>query len=195
MIADQLEALVNATDGHKEKQCQPFLDQAVSLLLPRTPNQILMYGREEPNRAGSCDFIVSASYGSDANAERHAYIWEVKSPQTMIFEEDDSKERLRPTKGLIKAETQLGYYVQELQYSPSFRLKYGLDTISEVRAAGIIIGRSDCACTPINGLTPDAQRARERTAFQIRRKLFYQPAGLNLLTWNDLVRWFRFRKL
>lgn len=195
MIADQLEALVNATDGHKEKQCQPFLDKAVSLLLPRTPEQVLMYGREEPNRAGSCDFIVSASYGSGANEERHAYIWEVKSPQTMIFEEDDSNERLRPTKGLIKAETQLGYYVAELQNSPSFRVKYALETYSEVKAAGIIIGRSDRACVPIAGLTPAAQAARERTAFQIRRKLFYQPAELNLLTWNDLIRWFRFREL
>jgi len=194
MKADELEVLVNATDGHKEKQCQPFLDMAVPFLLPRTPEKVLTFGREEPNRAGSCDFIVSALYGSGANEERHAYIWEVKSPQTMIFEEDDSKERLRPTKGLVKAETQLGYYVEELRHSPSFRLKYGLGVYSEVIAAGIVIGRSDRACAPINGLTPDDQKAREQTALQIRRKLFYQAAGITLLTWNDLVRWIRFRE-
>jgi hypothetical protein len=191
MNADALQTLVNAQDGHKEKQCQPYLERAQRLLLPRTPVQIIEFSREEPSRAGRSDFVISAAFGDSGTFEKNAYVWEVKSPQTFLFEPDDSAQRLRPTKDFIKAETQLAYYVLELQDSPTFRAKYDLDAFSKVIPAGIIIGRSDAMCKPIDGATAKQQQDLERSALIMRKNLIYGPAQLTIFTWDDVVRFLR----
>ena len=45
--------------------------------------------------------------------ERHMVFWELKAPQCNLVEVDDAATRYRPTKDLIKAETQLLHYVHQ----------------------------------------------------------------------------------
>ena len=135
---------------------------------------------------GASDFSVSARFTISADVQiARAYVWEVKAPQTYLFEFDDNPSRLRPTKELIKAETQLVHYVPELGTSRAFRDKYGLDASSEVLPAGIIMGRNDRLVRP-GKYRLDADQIRKvfRTSYYVRDAYLYRRAGIRLLTWD-----------
>lgn len=171
----------------REKECQPFLDQIAPLLCLETPKQILAYGREDPARGGYADYTVSAIISDGGRAERRvAYVWEVKAPQLYCFEHDESAQRLRPTKDLVRAESQLFHYAAEFAESTAFKSKYKLDAAGQVRPAGFIIGRSSSLIKPNAKypVTADDEMNLYDLAVARRDMYLYRAASLRLKNWD-----------
>lgn len=178
--AQQLRALIDS-DSPKEKECQRFLhDIAVHLVPLRVPREnILVKGREESSRTGDSDFCVSVEVDNGAVGRRYAYVWEVKAPQTYLFQRDSATNRLRPTDSLYSAENQLVNYVAELGRSQNFRDKFQLTgALDEVRVGGIIIGTRS---RMVNGSTFNGLA---RNAFTTREAFLWGPAEIRVCTWD-----------
>ena len=185
MSADLLSLI--ADDKFREKECQPFLDNIRHCLCLETPKEILYFGREDPARSGYADYTVSAVISDGGRAERRvAYVWEVKAPQLYAFEFDDCAERLRPTKDLIRAESQLFHYVEEFSESASFRQKYKLDAAGQVKPGGFIIGRSSNMIKPNKKFSKSAhEEAVLWNMARLRREAYlYQAANIRLKNWD-----------
>lgn len=183
--AEQLRALIDAST-HEEKACQGFLKDIALHLVPFrvAPEDIIQTGREESCRTGDSDFSVSVVVDNGALGRRYAYVWEVKAPQKYLFELDKAANRLRPSDDLYSAENQLVNYVAELSDSKNFRLKFGLEAITdEVRPGGIIIGRKDRL---VRGSAEDAKKNEglARFAFATRDAYLWSPAGIRIYTWD-----------
>jgi len=182
----ELRTLIDDT-CHREKECQPFLDEIAPLLCLETPKKILATGREEPARGGYADYSVSALISDGGRAERRVvYIWEVKSPQLYSFEFDGSSQRLRPTKDLIRAESQLFHYAAEFADSKAFQHRYKIGPTDTIRPAGFIIGRSTAMIKPHRDfpITPEDEIALFDLAVQRRNFYLYGHAGLRLKNWD-----------
>ncbi|WP_157619703.1 hypothetical protein [Skermanella stibiiresistens] len=146
-----------------------------------------MTGREEANRFGESDFTVSARIMvSRSSFKITAYVWEVKAPQCYLYEFDNNRNRLRPTKELIKAENQLLHYASDFSDMRAFRNRYGLDAYSTVIPAGILIGRDDRLVKPSRQLQvseADARALFDQTS-RIRDLYLYDRAGIRIRTWD-----------
>lgn len=182
----QLAAYI-ADTAAREKECQPYLDFIPELLCHESPKEILAFGREDSARGGYADYTVSAVISDGGRAEhRVAYVWEVKAPQLYAFEFDDNAGRVRPTKDLVRAESQLFHYVDEFSASPSFRQKYKLDAAAKVRAAGFIIGRSANMIKPnSNYPISSSDEVNLWDMARARREYFlYRAANIKLKNWD-----------
>lgn len=184
-LAD-LQAYIKELGHHREKECQPYLLHIPEFLCRETPKRILVQGREEPSRYGYNDYCVSAIISDGSIERRVAYVWEVKAPQSHIFEFDDHAKRLRPTKDLIKAETQLFHYVEEFQNLKSFREWFQLDTLGVVVPAGIIIGAAHSLVKPSKSHSFEAIELQRLYSISMhaRNTHLYNKASITIKTWD-----------
>lgn len=187
-IFAEFEALVTTDAEHTEMLCAKYLHYAAALLLPGTPVQISV-GVEDRNYFGSTDYVVSASLLDDrGNQANHAYIWELKSPQSYLFEFDDNKNRCRPTKAFIKAENQLLHYATQAQSDQLFRQRFDVLDFRNIRIGGIIIGRND---RMLRDLEAPQEMDKAEMALSIRYNLLYYSQGIRVLTWNRVLEFVR----
>jgi len=174
--------LVSDTTGYRERECTPYLKVADDLLLGQSPVLVVDIATEKRSPYGRSDYIVVADLKSDTGQiDRHMIFWELKAPQCAIVEVDDAATRFRPTKDLIKAETQLLHYVYEAARNRDLQERFGIRYAENIRMGGIIIGRSSSIA---------AQNANSDDAFhslRIRQSHIYNKAGIRLLTWDRIV--------
>lgn len=182
-----LRELVYDDTRQTERECQSYLAEIANALCLETYRDVVMSGREEANRFGESDFTVSARIMVSRNSFKiTAYVWEVKAPQCFLYEFDDNRNRLRPTKELIKAENQLLHYASDFNDMRAFRSRYGLDAYSKVVPAGILIGRDDRLVRPNRNFQVSAADTRalfDQTS-RIRDLYLYDLAGIRIRTWD-----------
>jgi len=179
------EALVKTNTGQTELKCGKFLHYAAALLLPGTPVKITM-GAEDRNFFGSTDFVVSATLLDDQNNEIEcAYIWELKAPQSYLFEFDDNANRCRPTLEFTKAENQLLHYVTQAQSDQLFRQRFGILDYRNIRVGGIVIGRSNDRM--LKAATSEVDVKKAKFSLSVRENIFYSAVGLRVLTWDRVL--------
>lgn len=185
-LLSNLKSYIDDQDQHWEKECQQYLMHIPEFLCRETPRKILVRGREEASRYGYNDYCVSAIISDGIIERRMAYVWEVKAPQSHVFEFDDHAKRLRPTKDLIKAETQLFHYVEEFQQSKSFREWFKLDTLGMVVPAGIIIGSPQSLVKPSTKYGYDADELQKLFVISMyaRNAHLYNKASIAIKTWD-----------
>jgi hypothetical protein len=192
--ADALERLIKGSIK-SEHECRIFLPHIAEELCDERPNSLLRIGGiEEPTRFGRSDYIVSAEVPRPGASLRCAFVWELKAPQLSLYEQDDNIRRFRPTKDLVKAETQLIHYVAEQQESTSFKEYYKLTPKSPVVAAGIIIGSDDrlIRTNNVGGSDFDEVAAALHSSY-LREHYFYGKTGIRVRTWDWVVRGIRSR--
>jgi hypothetical protein len=178
------ESLVTG-DKQVEIECGNYLHHAANLLIPQTTVSTT-YQKEERNYFGSSDFIFAAQVISDQNTEETvAYIWELKAPQCYLLEPDDNANRFRPTKDFIKAENQLIHYVHHAQNDDNFRGRFNVLHTRNIRAGGIIIGRS--ADRIVHGLTNQSDIKKAYESLQIRQTMLYSSQGIRVFTWDRIL--------
>jgi len=177
---------INDTSGHREKECQPYLLHIPDFLCRETPKRVLAQGREEASRYGYSDYCVSAIISDGSTERRVVYVWEVKAPQSYILEFDDHPKRLRPTKDLIKAETQLFHYVEEFRQSRSFREWFHLDTMGTIVPAGIIIGSDQTLVkrSTTYNYTSDELKRLYSISMYARNTHLYNRAAIAVKIWE-----------
>lgn len=179
-----LSALVEESNAHKERECQPFLLHAAGLLLPGSPSQIVGL-EEDRNFFGRSDYILAADLLDDTNqSARYAYIFELKSPQCYLFETDNAN-RCRPTDQFMAAENQLLHYYHEAAGNPRFRERVAVMDQDNIRMGGIIIGTQE-RLTKKGG---NIQAAK--TALRVREKYLYQSHQIRVVTWDRILDYLR----
>jgi hypothetical protein len=178
-----LESLVHENGRSTELECREYLHLATDLLLPTSPQEIIHLNAEDRNFFGSTDYIICARlYGDTGANERAVSLWEIKAPQAYLMEQDDNKNRYRPTKELYKAENQLIHYWYHARNDGTFRQRFGLTSDSQVKLGGIVIGRFD-------RITRDEpRRDAAQLSLDIRRSTLYQPHGIKVYVWDRLLR-------
>jgi hypothetical protein len=193
-LAGALERLIKGSTK-SEHECRTFLHHIAEELCDERPNSLLRIGGvEEPTRFGRSDYIVSAEVPRPGASMRCAFVWELKAPQLILYEQDDNMRRFRPTKDLIKAETQLIHYVAEQQESTSFKEYYKLTPKSPVVAAGIIIGSDDRLIRPKNAEESEFDELSAALhSDYLRHHYFYGKTGIRVRTWDWVLRGLRSR--
>jgi hypothetical protein len=186
----KLRTLVDTDDGHQEKQCQPYLERIKDDLALGTSGVVSVCSREEPSRAGHCDFVVVARDELHPGIWKSTiFIWEAKAPQSYIMKRITNT-RLCPSPDLVEAESQLITYTRELDTNENLRDSLGIiDRLVEVRPAGIIIGRRDRLVRPNKELKdlpggPTALRLAYEEAMGIRRHYLYAKSDIVVRTWD-----------
>ena len=178
--------LVSEDKRKTELECGNFLHHAVFYLLPTQPIQVYME-KEHRNFFGSSDFIVAARLRNDqGREENYAYIWELKAPQSFLFEADDNKNRFRPTLDFVKAENQLLHYYSEAEGNNSFRERYRVLNTKNIRMGGIIIGRSDRLAKGLGASGLDEQNVTK--ALSVRENYLYAAYKIRILTWDAILK-------
>jgi hypothetical protein len=183
----EFEQLVDSKEGKNELACAAFLTFAGSLLMGQTPIALVEMKEEQRSYYGDNDYVVSADLKSvSGQRERVVVLWELKAPQCLLMERDDNANRFRPTKDLLKAETQLIHYLHQAQQDADFRARYEVIHPNNVRAGGIIIGR---ASSITRG--DDAEQRKAVHSLRIRDEALYRPNHIQVRTWDwvlDAVR-------
>jgi hypothetical protein len=182
---NNFEALVNVDHERNELKCAAHLHNAAADLMGGTPVRISTQ-REDRNFFGSTDFIVAATMLDDRRSEANcAVIWELKAPQCFLFEQDDNKNRCRPTHDFVKAENQLLHYAHLAMNDANFRQRFDVMDTRNIRIGGIIIGRSrDKLLREGNS----REQIRQATlALSIRESFLYQSHGIRVLTWDRIL--------
>ncbi|WP_064831626.1 Shedu anti-phage system protein SduA domain-containing protein [Rhizobium phaseoli] len=171
-------------ESHRERECTRFLEEATDLLLPSTPVATIHIALEQRSPYGRSDYIVVADIRSDTGQqERHMVFWELKAPQCHLVEIDDSNTRYRPTKDLVKAETQLLHYVHQAAGDRDLLERYDIRYTANVIAGGIIIGRDNRLVRPGAGVDP----AAAQHSYRIRQTHIYNKVQIRVMTWDRIM--------
>ena len=184
----QLSQLIKA-DANKEHECRECLQYAKELLVNAPVINYVYLETERRSHAGNSDYIVSAKILDEGGLEPvRVYVWELKAPQCYLFEED-TRNRLRPSKDLINAENQLFYYLDDLKGNDQARHEFGITHPHNVCFGGIIIG---CRRRWVRGNFDENKRNKlyER-ALMIRREYMYDRLGMRLMTWDYILDHFK----
>lgn len=110
---------------------------------------------------------------------------ELKAPQCYLFEFDDNKNRCRPTKEFFKGENQLIHYVYHAVNDDNFRARFNILHTRNIKAGGIIIGRSKDRMIESHGDITASDKARE--SLSIRSTMLYQSHGIRVFTWDRIL--------
>ncbi len=128
-------------EGMRERECSAYLEYATDILLPQTPTLTVSLSLEQRSPYGRSDYIVIADLKSETGqTERHLIFWELKAPQCALVEIDDAATRYRPTKELIKAETQLLHYVHQAAGDADLKERFDIRYAANIKAGGITSG-------------------------------------------------------
>jgi len=181
---DDFCALIDTVEGHNEKDCSNYLHHATDLLLSQTPIATIEIAQEARSPYGRSDYIVIADMKNAlGQTERHMIFWELKAPQCSLVERDDANSRYRPTKDLVKAETQLLHYVHQARMDGDLQGFWNINFPDNIKAGGVIIGRDQRIVRP----GADIHEGRARHSFRIREKSIYDAAGFKVLTWDRIM--------
>jgi hypothetical protein len=181
----RFEALVQTNEGQTELKCAKYLHYAAEFLVHGTPTKITT-GAEDRNYFGSADFIVSAVLNNDRRQSvAFAYIWELKAPQSYLFEYDDNQNRCRPTKEFAKAENQLLHYFHLASGDQDFRQRFGVMDHRNIKLGGIIIGRSTDRM--LKAAASEADIPKANMALSVRDNFLYAAQSIRVLTWDRIL--------
>jgi hypothetical protein len=184
----RFEALVFEKTRYTETECESYLAQAAGFLVPGTPIDLSAL-RQDRNYFGSSDLTVTVSMLDELMAiSNSAYIWELKAPQCYLMEYDDSKTRCRPTAELIKAENQLLHYGHESQYNDAHRARLKILDRDRIKLGGIVMGTKDRL---LKGGSGPGDIERATNSLNIRKRYFYEPNNIRIITWDRLVEYLR----
>jgi hypothetical protein len=148
--------------------------------------------KEEPTRSGPIDLVVVAdvSLEGEKTTRRQGFVWEIKAPQVHVFE-TETRNRCKPSIHLVGAENQLYHYHAAKRGDQDFRNEYKIMEEDDVRLGGVLIGRGDTRLRTTNkarcSLRDDDYGRMQDRAFRVRRKYVYEPLGMNLLTWTNIL--------
>lgn len=178
---DQFARFVLEPTRNTERECQRNLHHAQDMLFPVTVTAFEPIRLEQRSYYGDSDFCVCAEVRADGGGtERQLSLWELKSPQSVIMEPDDNANRWRPTKSLIKAETQLLHYLYSAQEDGALQDRFNVKR-ENILPGGIVMGRATSWCANSKALQ-DARRSHG-----IRAKYFYKPYGFRFFTWSRVL--------
>ena len=178
---DSFKALVNETERNTERECQRRLHIAQDMLFPVTVIEFEPIVLEQRSFYGDSDFCVCAVVRSDGGgSERQLALWELKSPQSVIMEADENAQRWRPTRSLIKAETQLIHYHYLALEDGAMHRRFDIRR-ENIQPGGIVMGRENTWCSDIS------QTAAARRSHAIRSSYFYKPYGFKFFTWSRVL--------
>jgi hypothetical protein len=178
---DEFAAHVATNDRDTEGECQRSLHFAQAILFPVTVTTFVRLTTEERSYYGRSDFCVTADIQADnGDMVRTLSIWELKSPQSIIMEADDNHSRWRPSRGLIKAETQLLHYLYTARLDGALHRRYGV-LPENIMSGGIVMGRHDTWCAATG------DQASAKLSHSIRSEAFYRPSGIRFLTWSRVI--------
>jgi hypothetical protein len=173
-------AHVDEPHSHREVQCQPYLVHAAELLLPTAPKRIINQ-TEVRNFFGRADVVIAADMPDDTgHISRHAYIFELKSPQSHLFE-TATNERCQPTKEFAAAENQLLHYYHEAAGNARFRERVEVLDQDNIHIGGIVIGTQGRLLRG-GGNIPAA-----RAALRVREKYLYHAKRFRIFTWDRIL--------
>ena len=175
-------AFADLVDGMRERECTPYLMHATNYLLPQYPVEQSDIALERRSPYGRSDFIVVATLKDEHGpTNKYLYFWELKAPQCALMEMDDAATRFRPTKDLIKAETQLLHYVHQAKSDRDLQSRLDIRYPENIRMGGIIIGRDARICHD-----KEHQEAAEHS-LRIRLQSLYDRSGMRILTWDRIL--------
>lgn len=142
---------------------------------------------ERIGNTGRSDYIISALINEGGDECTRVYLWELKSPQSYLFEKD-VENRLKPSSALIDAENKILHYYIENKDNAFFHRQYEITNPDDVRLGGIIIGSRN---TKVNGDYDDDKKDRLFRTAKASRDIFYKNSEITLLTWDDIVGYIR----
>jgi hypothetical protein len=172
-----------ASRRRNERACREYLPLANELLSKYESNEFKGHVTELPGRFGPSDYMVRCTCMNVAGQkEDHVYIWEVKAPQCPLFVRE-TKMRARPSPDLIKAENQLLHYYADQSGSNSFLQDLQIPP-GHVHLGGIIIGTR---WNLMKGELSSQAKTSAARAFELRRKLIYDPANIEVYTWERIL--------
>lgn len=184
----EFQSLIDDQDTARERECVKYLEYAVDILLPQTPAATVSISLEQRSPYGRSDYIAVADLRSDTGQiERHMVFWELKAPQCHLVEIDDAATRYRPTKDLVKAETQLLHYVHQASGDADLKERFNIRYASNIHAGGIIIGRDSHIFKPSKGATLESANH----SLKIRHAHIYNKAQFRVMTWDRILDFFQ----
>jgi len=173
-------------EGQTELECRSFLSHAKDLLVKVTPIAFLAEADEYRGHSGDSDYIVVCEVCDEAGIpSNQAYIWEAKAPQCYVFEQD-TQNRVRPSKDFISAENQLLHYYEESKGSDQFRSEFGITHPENVKLGGIIIGSRRTLVKNTDYNADMAFRLYAR-ALDLRRRYLYGHSGIKIMIWDTVL--------
>lgn len=174
---------------NKERECREYLQYAKELLIGDIVTRYEYIETERRGHSGDSDYVISGLVMDKTGIENmKAYIWELKPPQCYLFEKD-TKNRLRPTRELLRAENQLFHYHDELKGDDRARHEFGVTHPGYVCLGGIIIG---CRRTWVKGINDDGKKKRlYENSLRIRKTYIYDPLGIRLMTWDYILNYLK----
>ncbi|QOP42148.1 hypothetical protein [Sulfurimonas marina] len=184
-LAQELKDLMEE-NRHNEVEAREYLQYAKDLFAHETPNEFYDFVTEYPTTNGDIDLIVPCSLEDDAgNVRRVVYIWEVKSPQTVVYI-FDNKNRVKPSKELTKAENQLLHYCEECKQNQQFRTEFSIIDPEDVKLGGILIGQKETLVKDSRYSSLE-QKSLFNKANGYRQKHFYRASAIKFLTWDKVL--------
>ncbi|MCP4610454.1 MAG: hypothetical protein GY845_17235 [Planctomycetes bacterium] len=137
---NELEALINETEHHREKECRKYISMALDLFVPYTGSTTMLDDETEyPGHTGYSDLIVFCERSCGGISEKYAYIWEIKSPQSDVFVKD-TENRVKPSPEFVQAENQLLHYWEDCK-TEQFRSTFEISHLDCILLGGILIGK------------------------------------------------------
>lgn len=187
---EQLQALMSAEE-RRELECRDILKHAVDLLVREPFGEFYRDETEVPGNAGRVDYFIACKVGDETvggDDRVKVWLWEVKAPQCPVFKYEDGN-RLCPTLDLVEAENQLIYYYEERKRNPHFREQLAIRYDTDIKLGGVIIGKRESAVRMGNNqIEPGRLGELYTQAVMFRRRYFYTPHGMELLTWDQVLR-------
>ena len=190
LTRENLQRHINELVHHREEQCKQYLK-----LIPQTlirdqllsSTDIIRIKTEYRHHTGDSDYIISARVNANGRICPRAYVWEVKSPQSWIFEKK-TNERAQPSIHLISAETQLLTYYDDLKKSPeSLSETFGVNSTEDLCFGGIIIGSER---TKVKDAA-DVAEVEElyNRSMRCRNYLYEHAKGMiRIMHWDEVLR-------
>jgi hypothetical protein len=172
--------------GQNEVECRRYLRYAKELLVRITPKEFIAEADEYRGHSGDSDYIIVCKVCDEAGIQSNqAYIWEVKAPQCYIFEEDTTN-RVKPTRDFISAENQLLHYFEESKNSDQFREEFEITHPENVKLGGIIIGSKETLVRS-RSYRPEIAFRLYKRALDLRRRYLYGESGIRIVIWDTIL--------
>lgn len=186
-VLQELENKIAVVGTQNETECTALLTEASYVLLPTEQGQITYVNTEQTVHPGRIDLLVYADCAQASGARRRTlYVWELKAPQLSLFR-IDTNNRARPSAALYDAENQLVHYHDSLRDNGSFRGTHKILAPDDVKFGGIIIGRSSNYVWHKAKIEADRAHDLAEQALRLRQRLFYDPHGIRIWTWDTIV--------
>ncbi len=179
---EELKGLISSKNKN-EILCRKYLKHTPQILFNKSVIALINFDEEDRGSSGDSDYVISGIVKNDAGSEYNlAYIWEVKAAQCYIFEEE-TKNRLKPSSDLVKAENQLINYYNDKKGDEKFRNRFKITHSNFVKIGGIIIGS--------NKTLIKSKKIKSKQTFleasSLRENTLYKSPGIRLIIWDTIL--------